>query len=231
MKDVLMWYRKVATIKEFEVTLNKYKDDNIVFVAENDIHRNLCRLDFPESDTFRIITIKEEMEGILGDMIFDYIVGNPPFNDKSDNTDAGNLYIDITKRCLNLLKYSGEIKFITPRTIAQPKKGGFSLSGLKGLKSIDYTADEKFNVGVKILEWHYINNSSGDVTIINDDYTKEIRNYKESMVQQKDKLAFDLFEKIKATETRMFINIQTGKKKSEKECLIFCWTDCPPVMR
>lgn len=79
MKNILLINKKSDTITGFEVEYKKHLNDNVVFVAEDNIHRNLCRLDFKESDTFRIITVEELLDGEVDDMRFDKVVGNIPY--------------------------------------------------------------------------------------------------------------------------------------------------------
>jgi len=100
-----------------------------------------------------IITVQELMKGELDNMKFDYIVGNPPYQANNSKSDAGSLYVDITKKALTLLKPNGIIDFITPTTIAQTKKDSFTLQGMKCLKILDYSTDKYFNVGIKICRW------------------------------------------------------------------------------
>lgn len=147
---------------------------------------------------------------------FDYIVGNPPYQGKGSN--ASNLYIDISRKALTLLKPNGVIDFLTPTTIAQVKKTGFTLQGQLGLKVIDYTADKMFNVGIKICRWKIDKSYSGDVKVIEEDGTSEYRKYTDVMVQSKDRLGFELFEKIKMNKNKLFIGDQTtnNKRTSEK---------------
>ena len=114
MKNVLMLYRKVATISEFRVEYNKYKGDNVTFVAENDIHRNLCRLHLKESDTFRIITIKELMEGVIDDMRYDFIVGNPPYQKIVGPNKTQSIWAGLVVKFYIMLKDKGTMSVIHP---------------------------------------------------------------------------------------------------------------------
>ena len=82
---------KMETAVEFDMF---EIDDSIEFLDSIDIEK-ICFQDFLEADIPRK---------------YDTIVGNPPFV----RTKSGNLYIDFTEKCFNLLKPKGEIVFIIP---------------------------------------------------------------------------------------------------------------------
>jgi len=104
-----------------------------------------------------IITISELLKGELDSMKFDYIVGNPPYQyPKGSKDNSAKLYIDITKKVLRLLKHNGKLNFITPQAIIIESR----LNNLPGiidthLKSIDFDADNRFNIGQKVCSWFY----------------------------------------------------------------------------
>ena len=84
-------------------------------------------------------------------MKFDYIVGNPPYHYPEGVTTSKNkkLYIDIIKKILPL---SNKISFVTPSAITI-KGSGFSLVG-KGIRYVDFSSNDYFNVGSKICSWY-----------------------------------------------------------------------------
>ena len=216
--NVLMTYRLQAFKNEILPQLNKYQNDKITFIVKNNYIKNLLpiltkryRLDVK----INILTIKELLEGKLDNMQFDYIVGNPPYQNSNSKSDAGSLYIDITKKVLNLLAPTGVIDFLTPSTIAQVKKTGFTLSGQKGLKLVDYTVNECFSVGVYIIRWKIDKTYDGDVTVINSDKTVSTRKYTDVMIEDKDRLAFTMFERIKSNKNKLFVADQSTNKKRQ----------------
>ena len=77
-------------------------------------------------------------------MHFDYIVGNPPYEDTSSTGSNAKLWKIITRRVQGLAKR--QIIFVTPMAQAQYllRKHTFYL---------DYTADEYFDVGTRIIAW------------------------------------------------------------------------------
>jgi len=214
IKSVYHNFNKNDVIITNEIGIN-----NDVIIT-NEIGINLIRIYLKMNSTlelkdFTFITIKELLEGKIDNMRFDYVVGNPPYQDNK-NSDAGSLYIDITKKALTLLKPNGIIDFITPTTIAQVKKTGFTLSGKKGLKLIDYSANNYFNVGIKICRWQIDKSYKGKVKVIELDGTSEQRNYTDMMIEKKDKFAFELFEKIKTNKDKLFVLDQsTGNNNKQ----------------
>jgi len=186
--------------------INNFNENDVIIVHNKitrDLINHLFKINNIEVLNLTYITIKELLEGKIDNMKFDYIVGNPPYQD-NNNSDAGSLYIDITKKVLPLLTEQGVIDFITPTTIAQVKRQGFSIKGIKGLKIVDYTVDNSFDVGVKILRWQIDKTYNGLVTITDSDGVVTKRPYTDMMVESKDIFGFELFEKIKDNKNKMF---------------------------
>jgi len=77
-------------------------------------------------------------------MTFDYVVGNPPYEDTSSTGSNAKLWKIITRRVQGLAKR--QIIFVTPMAQAQYllRKHTFYL---------DYTADDYFDVGTRIIAW------------------------------------------------------------------------------
>jgi len=211
--NVLIIYRSGIAYDEFNETYNRFKDKyNVYAIVENEMVMNYMIF------LYKNITFYTK-EDLLKDKIsmkFDYIIGNPPYQNKDKGSKASSLYIDITKKVIPLLTSNGIIDFLTPTTIAQVKRTGFQLSGLKGLKLIDYTADKDFNVGIKILRWKLDLTYSGNVKVIDSDGTITYRNNNDLMVESKDIKAFKLFEKIKENKNKLFLQDRTTENKYSK---------------
>jgi hypothetical protein len=149
------------------------------------------------------------------EMKFDSIVGNPPYQNNESDSDAGKLYIDITKKSLNLLKENGIISFLTPETIVRDGRNKFNIKDIQGLKYINHTVDKYFNVGVKIINWMVDKNYDGDVTVINTDGEVNLRSKTQSLLDKSELLGVGIFEKLKEQKSKLFIIDQSGKKWSK----------------
>lgn len=111
-------------------------------------------------------------------MLFDYILGNPPFsNTKTSGNKNGSstnpLWWEITIKSLSLLKPGGEISLITPTNMVN---GGNVFTKLTlgsdrkyDLKKIDFSVDDEFNVGIPLCRW-VINNelTTNNMVEVND---------------------------------------------------------------
>ena len=114
-------------------------------------------------------------------MKFDVIVGNPPYQDGSQEGGQNKIYNQISKKSLSLLKDDGKIGFITPTSVLKYSKR-FSLVGQEGLKVVDFTADDHFDVGIDICSWIVDKTYTGDVTVVHSNGTD---------TQNKDQVVYD----------------------------------------
>jgi len=85
---------------------------------------------------------------------FDVVIGNPPYQDGNKVGGDNKIYNQITKKAISLLKTDGILCFITPTSVLK-KSVKFSLIGEEriGLKYVDFTSDDYFDVGVNICSW------------------------------------------------------------------------------
>lgn len=139
--------RTPTEIKDSMYLLDKYK----VFTKDalRKGYTNVIKADFLDWET---------------DMKFDVIVGNPPYQDGTKEGGQNKIYNFFAKKSLSLLTETGTLSFITPTSVCKRSKR-FSIIGLPGLKNVDFTANEHFNVGAKICSWTVDKNYTGDVTV------------------------------------------------------------------
>jgi len=155
------------------------------------------------------------------DMKFDRIIGNPPYQDGTVEGGQNKIYNQISKSALSHLKDDGEIAFVTPASVLKKSKR-FSLVGMKGLKVVDFTADDYFKEGIKICYWIIDKKHSGQVTVRHsageDKQDSNIVIYDYSEV---DKEFTELYEALKsATDTpekRMFKQNNFGPAMSKTQ--------------
>ena len=99
-------------------------------------------------------------------MKFDVVIGNPPYQlpGQNQNKSGHKLYSDFAEQAFSLVTDKGFISLITPAN-ALKKNKWFSLLGKQGLKSVNFTVDSFFNVGIKICHWTYQSGYEGKVTV------------------------------------------------------------------
>jgi|GEM_PF-4767761 len=99
-------------------------------------------------------------------MKFNNLVGNPPFQDGNKKGGQNKIYNFFAKNALELVSDDGNIAFITPTSVCKKSKR-FSLVGLPGLKLVDFTADNHFDVGSKICYWIINKQYHGNISVRN----------------------------------------------------------------
>ena len=227
-KDVLMAYRKVASITEFEVEYKKHLNDNVILVAENDIHRNLCRLDFKESDTFRIVTTKELIKGEIDNMKFNYAVGNPPFQHSEKK--GLKIYDKITAKIFSLLEDDGKMSFITPVALLKEGKQNNVLKKLKPhITSIDFDVDDMFDVGQKVLGFGLDKAKVGITYEVTENHRTIVQ---DDLYRPSEKMFFLISKKVRGEKLPIHVNstdscqkIRIEKEKTEDFCVpVYCNT-------
>jgi len=158
---VLVSFRSKVFETEMQEILEELKDAKITILAEN--HSSMIFIKhyievYKVSINAQYIKIKELLEGEVNRK-FDYIVGNPPYQYPKGVVSSKKLYIDITKKCQNLLKEDGELNFITPQAILKDSiVNKIVYQKLKtNLVEVNYNANNEFNIGQNIISFRYKN--------------------------------------------------------------------------
>ncbi len=201
--EVPMFIESAINKKVKSIILNFHGNDMIEFGI-----RNKIKMRYSKQIDIKIMDIEEiEKEN----MKFDYIIGNPPYDNSCSNDKSNKLYITITEKSIKLLNENGVIGFITPRTLAKSKKHNF----FKNLISIDYSSDRYFNVGVEIMSWIMKPGYVEKVEITNDDDSIEIRKQND-FFEKRDKLVFNLIKKTQNIKAKRFFDRERIKYSTEK---------------
>jgi hypothetical protein len=143
-------------------------------------------------------------------MKFVVIVGNPPYQNINSESDAGKLYIDITKKSLGLMKDDGIISFLTPETIVRDGRNKFNIKNISGLRHVNHNVNEYFNVGIKIISWMVNKSYSGNVSVVNKDGTIDSREISNSLMDKTELVGIQIFEKLKKQKSKLFVVDQSA---------------------
>lgn len=104
------------------------------------------------------------LECSFNDMKFDIVIGNPPYQDNSKGGGQNKIYNQFCKLALEIINATGCLAFVTPTAVTRPSKR-FSILNLRGLKVVDFTADDYFDQGVNICYWVVDKTYTGDILI------------------------------------------------------------------
>jgi hypothetical protein len=98
--------------------------EKMIYMSElNKKNVFVCKQIFDINDEYKLNlyegdSLKADFNKIFNIDYFDIILGNPPYQD-SNATGDNKLYLDFTKKSLNLLMINGLLLFITPRNILE----------------------------------------------------------------------------------------------------------------
>jgi adenine-specific DNA-methyltransferase len=110
---------------------------------------------------------------------YDTIIGNPPYI----KTKKGNLYIDFTEKCYNLLAYNGELIFIVPSDFLKLTSASKLLDNMMingSFTHIYHPNNEKMfdNASIDIIIFRYCKNASIDKKVLYNEKIRYITNCK-----------------------------------------------------
>ena len=231
---------------EIDVLVEMFGVDIIHKIVYNDKYSFFCnqiKRKYPS-----ITVVKGDFITTEFDMKFDVVVGNPPYQDGTKDGGQNKIYNQFSKKAIDLLNPNGIIAFVTPTSVLKESKR-FSLINMPGLKIVDFTANDYFDVGINICWWLV------DKTYISQDVT--VYNSNGSSIQQNDKVIYDysnvdkdfsnLYETLKkvthSPELRMFKQNNFGPAlnktatKTHVHCLyklndnkvkLTCWSSRKP---
>lgn len=164
------------------------------------------------------------------DMKFDVAVGNPPYQDGSKDGGQNKIYNVICKQTLSLLKDDSAMVLITPTSVLKTSKR-FSLINQPGLKAVNFTVDEYFDVGINICSWLIDKrHSSNKVVVTNSDGTSNVQESTSPIYNfaTADKNFTTLYNKLKQVtntpEKRMFRENNFGSSVSKQPTELFTHT-------
>lgn len=164
------------------------------------------------------------------DMKFDVVVGNPPYQDGSKEGGQNKIYNLFSKKSIDLLNEKGVTALITPTSVLKKSKR-FSLINQQGLKDVDFTTDNHFNVGIKICSWIIDKTyESTQVTVLNSDRTVNVQQnsnpiYDYTIVDKDFTLLYNkLKQETNTPDKRMFKENNFGDAVSKQKSKVFTHT-------
>ena len=209
--------------EEIEPKLAEYAGNNITIVCEKHVEALGLRYFDKEEAINNIYTVNELFEGKLDDMQFDYIVGNPPYQDGKKKHGRNKIYTQISDKCINLLNTDGIIKFITPSTLLRKSSRNFDIVNNEFLNKVDFSINNEFNIGVEIVEWTIDKSKKCKfVEVIHNDKTVTNIKIGDNIYEKSKNHDFlELFDSMKefcsSIENRMFKNNNYGSGISKNQ--------------
>lgn len=169
MTKTLLYLAKEPFSDGVKHDLQSFKDYDVTICACNPGY-----VDYYKLRGYNVITHYQFFTSV--DMLFDVIIGNPPYQDSNQKAKNNKLWHKFVNKSLSLVKPGGVVSLVTPSTIVG--QTGYSLKMTDMLSSqyncvlIDYTVTHQFNVGVDICRWTITNEPyQGKTQIVMDDDT------------------------------------------------------------
>jgi len=149
------------------------------------------------------------------DRLYTTIIGNPPYI----RTKTGNLYIDFTRKCFNLLEQNGELVFIVPSDFLKLTSSSLLLNDMMiegTFTHIYHPHNENLfeNASIDVIVFRYCKNADLEKSVLYNDKVMYITNsnglitFSEARVESDQVLLQDYFD--------IYVGIVNGKEEVYK---------------
>jgi len=151
MRNVILINRGQVFDTEIKPRLDQYKNDNVVLVIDNKLTRKIVSYitkDYEQK--INIITIHEYLnKGVVDNMKFDVIIGNPPYQLQVGPNKTQAIWHKVVDKCLDLLSPGGSMTMIHPSGWRNPSGIFKSLQERLKTKKIEYIQMNSIEEGLK----------------------------------------------------------------------------------
>jgi hypothetical protein len=132
-------------------------------------------------------------------MTFDFIIGNPPYQYPKNVNGYNNqkkLYIDISVKCVSLLKDEGELNFLTPQAILKVGHQKKCKQLVAGFFEVNFDANKHFpDVGQKIVAFRYNHTPATQIKVISEGESRIVNDIHQAC-RKKDIALYSIVQKI-----------------------------------
>jgi len=111
--NILMIYRTKVILSEILKEINLHKNDSIILAVTDRIKLVQYSVDSKNINNVKVISVQDLLKGELDNMKFDYIVGNPPYQETTGDT-TKPIWDKLVIKSYNLLKNKGTMSLIHP---------------------------------------------------------------------------------------------------------------------
>lgn len=216
-----MIYRTHVFDTEVSPHLEKHVNDDITFICEGEFDKLGIQFLDTKNAINNIYTFEELFSGKIDNMKFDYIVGNPPYQQQVGPDKTQQIWSELVVKFYDLLKDGGEMSMIHPGGWRFTTDG--SMKNLKKIKEIYSTNKityaefndisvgyETFGVGTDFDIINLVKKSSNEKTYVKTKSGKHKINFNEFNIIPTDRI--DLYKRLKAKAGEEKVEILTNMK-------------------